>query len=481
MKFIVKLHPEIVMKSQAVRKRFTKVLAGNIRHTLRLVDDSVAVVQHWDFIEVRSRDETRRQLLLDALQHISGIHHILEVNESSFDGLHDIYEQVLSQVADRLVDKSFCVRVKRRGKHEFNSMDVMRYVGGGLNQAIPGTTVNLTDPELIIHIEIDGDRLMLVKARFEGLGGFPMSTQEDVLSLISGGFDSAVASYEFMRRGSRVHFVFFNLGGQAHEEATRKIAHSLWQRYSRSHKVKFVSIDFAPVVEAILTGIPDGLMGVILKRMMVRAASRVAHFLKIPALVTGEAMGQVSSQTLTNLSMIDRVSDTLILRPIITHDKAEIMAVAQRIGAFDIAKDLPEFCGVISKKPTVKARLDDLVSAETGFDMTLIDKVVKSALVLDIRTLAKLNDKQVSAPIIHTATTEMIIDIRSPMEADDRPLVSTGAAVICIPFFKLAKVLDGLDKTQPYALYCHQGVMSRLQAMQMLEQGFDVKVLIPKQ
>ncbi|VFS52266.1 tRNA sulfurtransferase [Budvicia aquatica] len=128
-----------------------------------------------------------------------------------------------------------------------------------------------------------------------------------------------------MRRGCRVHYCFFNLGGAAHEIGVKQVAHYLWSRFGSSHKVRFISIDFAPVVGEILENVDDGQMGVVLKRMMVRAASAMAERYGVQAIVTGEALGQVSSQTLTNLRLIDNASDTLVLRPLISHDKEHII------------------------------------------------------------------------------------------------------------------------------------------------------------
>ncbi|EHC61981.1 Thiamine biosynthesis protein ThiI, partial [Salmonella enterica subsp. enterica serovar Inverness str. R8-3668] len=107
------------------------------------------------------------------------------------------------------------------------------------------------------------------------------------------------------------------------------MAHYLWNRFGSSHRVRFVAINFEPVVGEILEKVDDGQMGVVLKRMMVRAASKVAERYGVQALVTGEALGQVSSQTLTNLRLIDNVSDTLILRPLISYDKEHIINLAR--------------------------------------------------------------------------------------------------------------------------------------------------------
>jgi thiamine biosynthesis protein ThiI len=342
MKFIIKLFPEITIKSQSVRLRFIKILTSSIRNILRTVDEDIKVVRHWDHIELRSKNESLRETIVTELTRIPGIHHVLAVEDRAYTDMHDIFEQTLVLNRERLEGKSFCVRVKRRGKHSFSSQDVERYVGGGLNQHIASARVQLNRPDETVNLEIEDDRLLLITARYEGLGGFPIGTQEDVLSLISGGFDSGVSSYMLMRRGCRVHYCFFNLGGAAHEIGVRQVAHYLWQRFGRSHRVRFVAINFEPVVGEILEKVDDGQMGVVLKRMMVRAASMVAERYGVQALVTGEALGQVSSQTLTNLRLIDNASDTLILRPLISHDKEHIIDVARKIGTEDFARTMPE-------------------------------------------------------------------------------------------------------------------------------------------
>ncbi|MBU4870304.1 tRNA 4-thiouridine(8) synthase ThiI, partial [Salmonella enterica subsp. enterica serovar Typhimurium] len=219
----------------------------------------------WDNIEVRVKGETKHDEICDMLTRIPGIHHVLEVEEKPFTSLHHIYEMVHDSYAPSLENKTFCVRVKRRGKHEFTSIEAERYIGGGLNQHIPSAKVKLTAPDVTVHLEIEDENLILVKARYEGIGGFPIGTQEDVLSLISGGYDSGVSSYMLMRRGSRVHYCFFNLGGSAHEIGVKQVAHYLWNRFGRSHKVHFVAVDFEPVVAEILEKIDDGQMGVVLK------------------------------------------------------------------------------------------------------------------------------------------------------------------------------------------------------------------------
>ncbi|MGL5537891.1 MAG: tRNA uracil 4-sulfurtransferase ThiI, partial [Aeromonas veronii] len=333
--------------------RFIKILQGNIRNVLRRFDDDARVRMDWDKLIVSSRNDQFREQAIEALACIPGIQAFLEVQASKFTDLHDIFEQVKAVWGDQLKGKTFCVRAKRHGKHEFSSLEVERYVGGGLNQHCESNGVRLKNPDVKINLEIDGEELFIVSAIHQGLSGMPIATQEDVLSLLSGGFDSGVASFQFIKRGCRVHYCFFNLGGAAHEIGVKQVAYHLWNRFGSSHRVRFTAVDFEPVVAEILEKIDNGQMGVVLKRMMMRAAAKVADEFQIPALVTGECVGQVSSQTLTNLNVIDRVTDKVILRPLITWDKPDIINEARRIGTLEFAETMPEYCGVISKKPTV--------------------------------------------------------------------------------------------------------------------------------
>ena len=479
MKFIIKLFPEIMIKSDSVRKRFIKILTSNIRNVLLRETENVAVIRNWDFIEVRAKVAEEAPMVLDLLQRTPGIHHILEVEEYPFETMHDIFEQTLAQVRSQLEGKTFCVRVRRKGKHEFRSLDVERYVGGGLNQHIESARVKLTQPDVTIRIDIEHDKMLLVKARHEGLGGYPIGTQEDVLSLISGGFDSGVSSYMLIRRGSRVHYCFFNLGGAAHEIGVKQMAYHIWSRYSTSHKVRFVAINFEHVVGEILEKVDNGQMGVVLKRMMVRAASKVAQRFDIQAIVTGEALGQVSSQTLTNLRLIDKAADALVLRPLITHDKEQIIAMAKMIGTDDIAKSMPEFCGVISKNPTVKAIESRILEEEGHFNFDVLEEAVQQAQYLDIREIAQQTEQEVTS--VETTSelgeNDVILDIRSPEETEESPFTLEGVTVKVLPFYKLSSQFGSLDQSKQYLLYCQRGVMSKLQALYLKENGFsNVKV-----
>ncbi|PQJ88598.1 tRNA uracil 4-sulfurtransferase ThiI [Aliivibrio sifiae] len=482
MKFIVKPHPEVFVKSDSVRKRFIRILETNLRSIIKRETKGVEVINRRDYIEVSGLDGTYRNEVLTAVTHTPGIHHVLEVKQTEFTDMHDIYEQCLEMNREHIEGKTFCVRVKRRGTHPFTSIELERYVGGGLNQAVESAKVRLKNPDVTVKFEVENEKLNLVIARHKGLGGFPLGTQEDVLSLISGGFDSGVSSYLHIKRGSKVHYLFFNLGGPAHEIGVKQVSHFLWKKYGSSAKVKFIAVDFEPVVAEILEKVDDGQMGVILKRMFMRAGGMVAEKLGIQGLATGEALGQVSSQTLTNLRHIDNVTDTLILRPLINWDKEDIINVAREIGTEDFAKTMPEYCGVISKKPTIKAEKLKLEKEEAKFDFSILDQVIYDARVMDIRAIE--TESQEQAPevemVSELGSDVVVLDIRSSEEEDANPLEIDGVEVKHLPFFKIATQFGDLDQSKQYLLYCDRGVMSRLQALLLIDNGYkNVKVYRP--
>ena len=480
MKFVARLHAEITIKSRSVRKRHGKVLTNNLRKVLARDDADVYVKWLWDRIEISVTPESATdanaigKAIAEGLSCTPGISWFAEVQERTLGDFDDVANWVGEHWAKSLQDKSFAVRVKRKGHHEFKSQQLERYVGGYLLKAAPNSRVQLKNADTEINLQITDQTIYLLGDRQEGLGGFPIPTQETVVSLMSGGFDSSVASFEFMRRGARTHFCFFNLGGDAHEVAVRQISHYLWQRYSSSHPIKFVSVDFAPVVEDILSHCDNGVMGVVLKRQMLRAASHVARFLKAQALVTGEAIGQVSSQTLSNLRVIDSATDALVLRPLITKDKQEIVDVAKRIGTEALAKSIPEYCGVISIKPTVRALPDEVEAEEAKLDMDLLKQVVRNADVLSMQDIAEQAEQQTTVAVdeVNDSKPQTIIDIRNRDEIEEMPLRSD-LPVIEIPFFKLQSEFVKLDANQHYLLYCAQGVMSKMQALLLHEAGYS--------
>ncbi|MCE2027783.1 tRNA uracil 4-sulfurtransferase ThiI [Sessilibacter corallicola] len=474
MHFIVKLFPEITIKSAPVRKRFTRQLQNNLRSLLKPLDATVKVIRDWEKIDVVSENDDEQVIAKakDILSCTPGVAFFYEVSAFTYEDMHDIYEKTASIWLDALEGKTFCVRVKRSGDQEFSSIDVEKYVGGGLNQHSKALGVKLKGADVTVKMEIKNQNLYVVREQIAGLGGFPLGTQDPVLSLISGGFDSTVASYLTIKRGLRTHFCFFSLGGRDHEIGCKEVAYYLWHKFGASHQVRFVTVPFEEVVGEILTKVSDANMGVILKRMMLRAATKVAEHQGIQALVTGEAVAQVSSQTLTNLSIIDRVTDTLVMRPLVTMDKGDIIDISRQIGAEEFAANMPEYCGVISRKPTTRAKIDKVESEEQGFDFNILEQAIEKAKVEPIQQVMAVADGDLEVDeFTYLPTDAVLIDIRHPDEIEAAPLqLGVSAETLEIPFYALLKQADELPKRQ-YLLYCDQGVMSKMHASHLLNGG----------
>ncbi|MFT5605815.1 MAG: thiamine biosynthesis protein ThiI [Paracoccaceae bacterium] len=483
MKFIVKFYPEITIKSRPVRKQFVKQLHTNLKRLLRATDPDIHIERHWDKIVINSKlkDPTALAAIVETLNNTPGIAHFLDVLEYPLVDIDTIYQQTLALWGERLAGKTFSVRCKRSGKHDFKSLEVERYVGGGLNQHSDAAGVNLSNPDMVVRIEVRDELVYIVNQRYPGLGGYPLGSLDPVLSLISGGFDSPVASYLMMKRGLRTHFCFFNLGGREHEIGVKEVALYLWMKYGASHRVKFVTVPFEAVVGEILKNVDNSQMGVVLKRMMLRAAERVADQLNVQALVTGEAIAQVSSQTLTNLSVIDAVTDKMVLRPLIAANKGDIIRTATEIGTQEFAANMPEYCGVISVKPTTRAKPEKIAAQEANFDFAVLEQALSDARYTTIDQLAneeleRIDIEELAAPI----PDAVVLDVRHPNETDRRQLKLAGTAIIGIPFYELHSKFAELDQACTYLLYCEKGVMSRLHAAHLVEQGYEnVKVYRP--
>jgi tRNA uracil 4-sulfurtransferase len=475
MHFIVKIFSEVIIKSPPVRKRFIKQLRDNLRKLLADVGVAIDVQRDWEKIEIVAdgADESVIAQISEVLAHTPGIANFSLVQAYPVGDLDDIFQITLSHWRNQLEGKTFCVRVKRHGNHPFGSVDVEKYVGGGLLHNTKARGVDLHNPDVVVPLEIKWDRLFVIAKKTQGLGGFPLGAQDAVLSLISGGFDSTVSTYLSIKRGLRAHYCFFNLGGRAHEVGVKEVSYYLWNKYGASHRVVFVTVPFEEVVREILEKVDNPYMGVVLKRMMLRAAEVVANSLEISALVTGESVAQVASQTVMNLNVIDRAIDMLVLRPLITMDKGDIIDLSRKIGTETFSAQMPEYCGVISVNPTTRAKLYRVEQEEAKFNMAVLDAALNERRHQKIDEIVNDLDIDLSVPIVSEIVKgQVVIDIRHPDEEELRPLDVETAEVRKIPFYKLTSLFPSLNKDTQYYLFCQKGVMSQLHAVNLKESGF---------
>jgi tRNA uracil 4-sulfurtransferase len=267
-------------------------------------------------------------------------------------------------------DATFKIESKRRDKRfPMTSQDVSREVGGRVALAT-GRRARMREPDLTVRIEIDSDRAFVFSEVIGGPGGLPVGSGGNVALLLSGGIDSPVAGWSAMRRGchaSAVYFHSFPFTGDKTREKVLSLARELarWQG-----RMAVYVVHFTQVQKALRDHGKPELAVLLYRRMMMRAASRIAVRERAAALVTGENLGQVASQTLENLAVIEDAASLPVLRPLITYDKQEIVAAAQRIGTFETSI-LPhdDTCSLfVPKHPATRARIGDLRAAEEGLD-----------------------------------------------------------------------------------------------------------------
>lgn len=328
-------------------------------------------------------------LATSALERVFGIGTFSFVEAVAAPDLAAIVALGTELYAERVHGTTYAVRCKRVGRHAFGSMDVERKLGAALN---PGAKVDLKNPEVTVEIEVDERQALFFSRRHHGPGGLPLGTGGHALALLSGGFDSIVAAWSLMRRGVEVDFVHFRLGDLESERLALRVAKLLSDTWGSGSRPEAHVIDLRPAMREMRDNLDTNLWQVGLKRLMVKAADGVADALeahastsapgeegprqrgrrtsrrRVDALVTGEAIGQVSSQTLSNLRTIDAAATRPVLRPLIAHDKQEIISLAERIGTAELSAKAVEECNITPVRPATSSRTERLERQEGGMD-----------------------------------------------------------------------------------------------------------------
>jgi len=289
----------------------------------------------------------------------------------------------LNEVAWNVVrDRAFATfAVRARKAHtDFSptAREINEKVGAFLLER-SGTRVNLSQPELTCHIEIVGELAVVYADRIRGAGGLPVGSSGKVVALVSSGIDSPVASARMMRRGSRVVFVHFHSQPFTDGSSVRQAAEiiELLTRYQYASTMYVIPL--APAQQLIAASCPESLRTLLYRRMMMRIATEIAHRESAGALVTGDSLGQVASQTLENLTVVEDAAGIPVLRPLVGRDKEEIVAEASAIGTFEVsAAPCQEACVLFEpRRPATKANVEQVHAAEQGLDL---DGLVSDAL-----------------------------------------------------------------------------------------------------
>jgi len=382
-RLLVTASDEIHLKSKRTRRRFMRILRQNLEQALqsRGIDARL-----WDGppgrISVATVDPAALEHAAVALAAVFGVHRVDVMRLVDVGSLNELVDAAGALFTPLVAGHKFAVRVRRRGQQDWRSADAEREIGSRLLAASAG--VDLDHPDVTAHLEVWDDHAYLAEERFPGAAGLPLGTQPPLLALLSGGFDSPVAAWLMMRRGSPVDFLHATMDCAQSEHALA-VAYELWHRWGAGARPRVWVVEFRDVKEALLANVDSGHRQVALKQLMLQVASLLARREGYPALVTGESIGQVSTQTVVNLAEIDRAHDATVFRPLSGFTKDEIVSWSRRIGTHDLSARAREVCDLSTSGPVETAvRHGRLMREIAQLPVDLAERALASAVVVDL-------------------------------------------------------------------------------------------------
>ena len=379
--FLIK-YAEIGVKGKN-RFMFEDALVTQIRHALKDIDGDFMVVKESGRIYATAESEYDFDEAVETLKRIFGIAAICPMVQVDDNGYEDLKKQVLAYVDEVYEDKNFTFKVNaRRGnkKYPVNSDQINRDLGEVILDAFPETKVDVHHPEVMLHVE-ERNRINIYSIVIPGPGGMPVGTNGKAMLLLSGGIDSPVAGYMISKRGVKIDAVYFHAPPYTSERAKQKVVDlaKLVSRYSGP--VHLHIVNFTDIQLYIYDQCPHEELTIIMRRYMMRIAERLAVDAGAQALITGESIGQVASQTMQSLAATDASCTMPVFRPVIGFDKQEIVDVAEKIGTYETSVLPFEDCCTIfvAKHPVTKPNLKMIERSEEKLKEK-IDEMVETAI-----------------------------------------------------------------------------------------------------
>lgn len=370
------------------RRPFAKMLLRNLRRVLGRF--GVEVQDLFDRFLVTAKGDKLVDALLSAVK-VFGVAYTAPIRflPRSTEAMIDAAIQTYATLASG--KETFAVRVRRVDKSfPFTSRDLESTVGQKVIEAT-GAPVDLDKPDILLSFRIYRDCIYQVGPKIRGVDGLPVGVTGRVLSLLSGGIDSPVAAWLMMRRGCSVDFLHFHAFPNSDEVTAGKVP-KLVERIVTPQGVasRLFLVPYHVFQLALLTSkVPQRLELVLFRRFMVRVANRLAREYGIKAIVTGDNLGQVASQTLENLIVLDNASELPIFRPLLTYSKQEIVALAHQIGTYELSiQPYKDCCSLIARHPETRAKLEEVIEVEKSLPLEHL--IVRS---LDEMTVTVIGDQ----------------------------------------------------------------------------------------
>lgn len=328
-KIIIIKYGELTTKKDNINY-FIKVLKDNIKKALINVESEITYDKGRMFIKTSSYEE-----VLEKLKKVFGIHEIIIGYELENTSYQNIKDNIISLVKEKNFD-TFKVVSKRSDKtYPLNSMELSRKLGGELLKCMHNIKVDVHNPELTINVEVRNKCALIYFEKHRGLGGYPVGTLGKGMLMLSGGIDSPVAGYLAIKRGVKLEAVYFESPPHTSIEAKNKVFSLAKKLAIYNQDINVHVINFTEIQEAIYKNIPKEYLITIMRRMMYRITEKLAKKKKAKVIVNGESIGQVASQTLTSMFVINEVIKMPVIRPVACFDKLEIIDIAKKIDTYE--------------------------------------------------------------------------------------------------------------------------------------------------
>lgn len=458
---IILRYGEVGIKSRQKRAFFEKLYVSSIQEAFRRAGITNYKIQNLGKRFVLYLDAVMEAK--DVLLSIPGIQSFSPAINISSTSKEDLLHFVKENAKEWVKDKMFRATVHRVGKHSFSSMELAGDIGEQLLPFAKG--VSLKDFDCNINLEVRDDQAFLFYESFDGVGGMPARSSGPVLALFSGGIDSPVAVYEMLKRGCAVDFLFINLVAEESLGQVATVYNYLIDSFSYNYKPRFFCVDGKPLLKFIDDNVPDDLSQIALKIGFYKIAEKIMLKNKHQAIVTGEALAQKSTQTLFSLAVIASQSSVLVLRPLISRDKLEIISIANKIGTLAASEKVEEHCGLNKGKVFAVPHFSDLEKIPA---MNIIIDEMFSSLVITKGQLPVLEDS--SLQDVDWSKT-VSVDVRLPSLVKRNPVFADKN----IPYAKIIAGDLSLKKGITYLFLCEHGVLSEELAHHFTLKGFDAK------
>lgn len=458
-------YAEIGLKGRRKRSQMENRLTSNIRAAF---PDDVDL----EFRLERGRiflsfpDNTEPEKIESRLSKVFGIKSFSRCYPVEITGLDDLISNATRFFTPLVKQKKYAVRVRRTGNHDFTSIDAERTVGEALLPFASG--VDLVNPEVTASIEIRDRTAYFFIENIRGPGGFPLGTQGKMVALVSGGIDSPVAAWMMMKRGCLTDLVFCSLAHPFDTGEFVKTVEPLLQEWSPGADFRLHIFDGRPLVDLLAGGSGFKHPNVAYKMFLYQLAETVVSRNHAFGIITGESMGQVSSQTAENLYALSMCVQTPIHRPLIGLDKDEIVAISKKIGTYPEG-GLGEFCSIFSVNPTIAVNPQDL--SEDQVPESLLTEILEGEVVIDKKDFSEYlkgarGDK---VKTLESKTDGILVDLRSREEF----LRWHPEGAVNVAVSEIASLPDRFGKDSTYLFYCSKGLMSAFAASKFAGMGIS--------